>query len=389
MSTVEIGNKFEEQSYSIIETAIRNGDLGISATHARVYKKKRYYSKDREKDIIFDLAVEIWPNNAERYSVVYLIECKSYRTENVPVCDIEEFQSKIKQVSGVNVKGIMISDSSFQRSTYNIAKNNGFMLIEVRNSYEYSIILHKATTKNEKQDSIDDQLFKMIKKSFTTISGLEHLKKNSIDSKAMTALDTYEYETSKKSQRKINLAEYIRHLKSYYQLEIKYGSYMSNKGKKVLGYYDREKNQILINHSIVGTNRFRFVLGHELGHFFLHKSLKINEQVYSDFEDFEFDDKTLFNDENIPDDDRKWIEWQANKFSVFLFLPKNLFIAKLYEIRKKKGIARYERFYLDNQPTNIREYNDTVSELSRFFEMSISSIKYRVEELKLIIKAHR
>lgn len=384
MNTVEIGNKFEEKSYLIIEAAIQNGDLGISANHAKIYKKKGYYSKDREKDIIFDLAVEIWPNNAERYSVLYLIECKSYRSENVPVCDIEEFKAKIEQVSGVNVKGIMISDSSFQSGAYKYAENKGFMLIEVRNSYEYSIILHKATTKNEKKDSIDDQLFKIIKKSFTTISGLEHLKKNRIESSAGIALETY-----KKSQRRIDSQEFIKHLESYYNLEIKFGSYMSHKSKKILGYYDREKNQILINHSIVGTNRFRFVLGHELGHFFLHKSLKINEQVYSDFEDFEFDDKTLFNDENIPDDDRKWIEWQANKFSVFLFLPRNLFISKLFEIRKEKGIARYKRFYLDNQPTNIREYNDTVNELSRFFEMSISSIKYRVEELKLIIKANR
>ena len=52
MNTVITGNNFEEKSYSLIEKAIKKGELGIDESVSKVYRKKRYYSKDREHDII-------------------------------------------------------------------------------------------------------------------------------------------------------------------------------------------------------------------------------------------------------------------------------------------------------------------------------------------------
>jgi len=85
MNTVKIGDSFEKKSYEVISKAVENGELGISESASRVFQKKGYYSRDREKDIIFDLSIEVWPTNAERYTLLYLIECKSSNSKKVPV----------------------------------------------------------------------------------------------------------------------------------------------------------------------------------------------------------------------------------------------------------------------------------------------------------------
>ncbi|MCK0125232.1 hypothetical protein MWU76_12565 [Gelidibacter sp. F2691] len=124
MNTVKIGDKFEDKSYDLIVKAIQNGELGISASTAKVQRKVGYYSKDREKEIIFDLSIEVWPKNADRYTLLYLIECKSSPSgNNVPVDDVEEFSTKINQVAGGGVKGVMITDNKFQSGGLTFAKN--------------------------------------------------------------------------------------------------------------------------------------------------------------------------------------------------------------------------------------------------------------------------
>lgn len=148
MNTKKIGDEFEDESYYLIQNAIENDELGISKSSAIVHRQKGYYSKDREKDIIFDLAIEIWPNNAERYTLLYLIECKSSPSgHNVPVDDVEEFHTKFNQVSEGAVKGVMITDNKFQSGGLTFAKNKRMMLIEVDKDDNHSIILHR--TENE------------------------------------------------------------------------------------------------------------------------------------------------------------------------------------------------------------------------------------------------
>ena len=59
MNTVEKGDLFEEKSHQIILDSINNSLLGIHRDFARVFKKKKYYSPKRGKDIIFDLSVDM------------------------------------------------------------------------------------------------------------------------------------------------------------------------------------------------------------------------------------------------------------------------------------------------------------------------------------------
>jgi hypothetical protein len=58
-NTTKKGDLFEDKCFKIIETALKNGELGIIPSLSKIYKKKKYYSPDREGDIIFDIAIEV------------------------------------------------------------------------------------------------------------------------------------------------------------------------------------------------------------------------------------------------------------------------------------------------------------------------------------------
>ena len=381
MNTVKIGDKFEDKSYDLIERAIKNNELGISKSSAKVFRKKGYYSKDREKDIIFDLSIEIWPKKAKRYTLLYLIECKSSNSKKVPVDDVEEFYTKINQVAGVNVKGVVISDNSFQSGGLTFAKNKGMMLIEVDRDDNHSIILHrteKEETKKEKENT-DDILFKTIKKTlgFGKVKGLKILTSEQIENLAIPVLEKYNNLVSA-----LNINDFIEHLKSEYSLKFDFTKTLQTvNGKSITGYFDLKRKLILIDKSTIETEKFPFVLGHELGHFFLHNNLKLNQEKYNDFEDSKYN---FFTDRHDLTNDRNWIEWQANKFAIGLFLPKTLFLPHLIAYRKSIGISRPEHMYLDDQSINIQDYYKTVNYLSDYFGISKTSVKYRFEDFDLI-----
>lgn len=383
MNTVKVGDKFESKSYDLIENAIKNGELGILENSAKVYKKKGYYSKDREKEIIFDLSIEIWPQGATRYTLLYLIECKSSPSGNyVPVDDVEEFYTKINQVAGGGVKGIMISDNKFQTGGITFAKNKNMMLIEVDKEDNHTIILHRTErTKDKAQKNNDQIVFNFLKKTLglKRIKGLKKLSAIQIDNMALSVLRDY---NDLKSP--IEIHSFVNYLENKYKLTFDFSKNLENlNGKKIKGYFDIENNSILIDESIVSTEQFPFVLGHEVGHFFLHSKLKVNQEQYNDFEDSKYD---FFSEKHLFTNEKNWIEWQANKFAVALFLPKDLFCIYSVTFRKSIGINRNPQFiYLDEQPINQKDYRRTVDFLSNHFSISKTAIRYRMEELNLII----
>ncbi len=72
------------------------------------------------------------------------------------------------------------------------------------------------------------------------------------------------------------------------------------------------------------TNRFRFSLSHEIGHFILHK------KFYQDLKILNFSDINNFM-EMISEEEYSYLETQANKFGNYLLLPRE----ELLKIREK------------------------------------------------------
>ena len=381
MNTVKVGDKFEDKSFHLIEKAIENNELGISKSTAKVFRKKGYFSTKREKQIIFDLSIEVWPRNADRYSFLFLIECKSSNSKRVPVDDVEEFWTKVDQVAGKNVKGVMISDNSFQSGSFNFAKNTGMMLIEVNNEGNHSIILHRTEKEDteSKEKSINDIFFNFLNKTLVpkNVQGLKKLSAIDIENISTQILDKYD-----KLNSAIEIDSFLKFLRNKYKLSFDFTKKLETvKGKQIAGYFDIKNRAILIDALIGRSEKFPFVLGHELGHFFLHSELKINQEIYNKFEDSHYD---IYSDKHILVNDRNWIEWQANKFAIALFLPKVQFIQHLIAYRISIGISRPGHIYLDDQSINQQDYYKTVEYLSNYFGISKTIVKFRIEELELI-----
>lgn len=130
MDTVAKGDNFEDLVFKKVQELLKNHQLGLSPSQAKIFKKKGYLSKNRNSDIIVDIAIEVWPPNANNYSLLWVCECKNY-SGLVPVNDVEEFKAKLDQIAGKNVKGVIASRNALQRGALDYARSNGIGVVRI------------------------------------------------------------------------------------------------------------------------------------------------------------------------------------------------------------------------------------------------------------------
>ena len=184
---------------------------------------------------------------------------------------------------------------------------------------------------------------------------------------------------------KLPLNKILNHFKEKYYLTFEMdGTLDFAVGKQIFGYFDLKNNTIFIDKSLIVSNRLIFLVCHEIGHFVLHRNLKMNQQVYEKFEDSEYD---FISDKNILLTYKHWIEWQANQFASSLILPEETVVRRLTAIQQKLGIGKTGHIYLDNQPVNRLDFDNILTYMSGFFETTKTSIVYRLENLHLITYA--
>lgn len=420
MSTTSVGNAFEEKSYNLITAAINDSKLGIIPNYCRVFRKKGYYSKDRDSNIIFDLTIEVWPEGAESYTLLYIVECKDYSSHKVPIDDLEEFESKVKQVAGLNVKGILITSSTFSKTALKFAKSKGIMLIQVNTENQSKIILYN--TKRDKkilQDypvpAIADEIKKvrefnyffnenpdldMELKNFLTslidgklnsklkddveVLGLERLSQKLIED--LTCKIIMDFDPSIfKNFGSVPLERFGLYLKEKFGVEtILNHSIPLNKGNKLLGSFDSKQKKIYIDQSIVGTDQFAFVYAHEIAHFFLHSYLQMDQLIYDELPDSKYN-STIKRHELL--NEKHWIEWQANQFAASFLMPEECVLFRLIRYQTKEGIRNRGTIYLDNHKVNIYGFQTTTCWLAYIFDVSRTVIEYRLADLNIIIYA--
>lgn len=399
-NTCEIGDDFELKSLEIIKKAIEEGQLGHTGKYAKIYTKsdKGYYSEKRKKEIYFDLTIEIWPPNANRYVLIYIIECKNYENR-VPVSDLEEFHNKIQQVSGVNVKGIFITNSPLQEGAYNYAESIGMMVIQGESSEKYNIILHKSSQKldngilplmnqtinnsliNENflilERSIDKKIIDIFQENDSTKTSynIDKLSKINIENIANNVLNKINPDILIKRQA-LKLTMFRNYITEIEKLSvIEYDDYTNT-----IGWCDINKKEIGINKSIAKTKRELFTLAHEYGHYILHKKLSIGQNEYNQFPDPEYNFRKGKYELTNP---RNWIEWQANYFAISLILPKELFLYRLWKVQDYLKISR-GKIYIDDSIYTINTFNLLVKRLIYYYDISKNTITNRFNEMNLV-----
>ncbi|TGE06095.1 ImmA/IrrE family metallo-endopeptidase [Hymenobacter fodinae] len=392
MNTTAKGDAFEEKAYRLIEQAVQSGQLGILPQSSRVFKKKKYYSRDRETDIIFDLAIEVWLPGAPTYSFLFIIECKSY-SHPVPVNDVEEFYAKIAQVAGVNVKGVFITDSTFQEGAFKYARAKGMMLLET-SSEGYTIRLPKKArpaAPHAEEDPLEIALqvhlflANLFAPATEQVPGLRYWSAAALENRAVALLGNYK-PSLLKEYRPVDLSGFLSHLEATYGVRVETTMLLGHdaQGNDILGEFDVAASVIYITPAIRDTPRFAFVLAHELGHFFLHRELHLSQQLYDSFRDSAYNVALGRHELTNP---KHWIEWQANQFAAALLLPEDALRVHLIAYQIHLGISRNRgTIYCDHQPVNREDYRSTLNYLAQRFGVSRTVIKYRLHALHIIVR---
>lgn len=130
MDTTKKGNSFEDKVFNRLRKMLSRNELGIHPSSCKIYQKKGYYSQLREKNIITDISIEVFAGQNIDPIMVWIIECKDY-TSPIPVDDIEEFDRKVTQITGLNTKAIFVSSNSFQSGSVTFGRNRKIALIRL------------------------------------------------------------------------------------------------------------------------------------------------------------------------------------------------------------------------------------------------------------------
>ena len=404
MNTVEKGDAFEAKARKIIQKLIDDEHFGYRQEYMHVYEKRGYYSNERKENIIFDIVIEVWLPGATKYSLIYFIECKNYK-KRVPVEKIERFRDQVKQVAGLNVKPIFITNSPLQKSAFNIADAAGIMLIQGESTEDYKIILHKSNKKLQEQTLpfmvgthdgsllnsevrtiekiIDRRVLNTLieKESEDFVSyGIDRLSKKEIENIVMTELNLINPSILKEA-RLLSLNS----LKEYLRDELAIKLQRLNTDVHLLGYCDFEKNTIGVSNSVTGSNREFFVLAHEFGHMMLHSKLSIGQNIYDRLEDSKHNFRV---GKHVLNNPRHWIEWQANYFASSLIMPTGVFLSRLFWTQRHLGLSQ-GKVYIDDQKQNILNFLKLRDKLAYILDVSKTTVVYRLNSLDLILNNSR
>lgn len=389
MSTTSKGDKFEDIGIELIHKLIEEEEILINAKYIRPFKKQKYKCNSRESFVQFDYVIEVWPPNADRFSVIYFIECKDHKTR-VGVNQIKKFHNDIEEVSGANAKGILITKSLLQDGAKTYAEANGFMVIQANSVEDYKIIYHKTGVKstsiptiNQQQITdegilgltkiIDKQIYKAFSEFKEGISyNIDKINKDTIENICNSELRNINPRILSDAEN-LNIDVLKNYLKEKYQLKVTY-----HDTSILLGYCDIENNLISLNQEIKDTKRELFILCHEFGHFKLHQNLLIDQFTYNNFQESEYNFKIGKHSLTNP---KHWIEWQANYFAISMILPKTSILAMLWKNQQRLGLNN-GKLFLDDQRENYLNYQNVLFRISEYFNVTRPNILYRLKELK-------
>ncbi len=403
MNTTKKGNILEENALGIVKKSIDEGLFGVPKEFARIFTKKKYPSNVRKSGFIeFDLTVEIWPPKADRYFMIYFIECKNYKNR-VPIEKVKKFYADILEAAGINAKGILISNAPFQKGAFDYATAKGMMIIEGESQKNFKITLYKHNCQTDNhipilketqelvcidegvnaiEKVIDKQILSSLINSKSSVSyGIDLLSKSKIQEIAEKELNNYD-NSHLPNGYGLTFEKVAKYISNEYGIKIET---FDKSDQNYIGTCNIEDKTIGISKVIVDTPRMLFVICHEFGHYILHQKLSIDQQLLDSFSDSTRNLKTRRNNLENP---RHWIEWQANYFAISLLLPRPSLMAMLWKCQLRRNLTK-GKLYVDDQYVNQKSFQDILSNLSDYFHVSKTSVIYRLKEFDLIIDNSR
>lgn len=391
MNTTAKGSEFEDRVYNYLNSLLEKDELNFAPKkYSKIFKHKKY-STDTSRKIEFDITIETYNplSDENNWSSLVVIECKSYN-KKVDIGDFDEFEAKLKNVSGSAVKGILITTKGFPKNLIEKAKKEHIALVVLSEENTRWIVCRDINREPEDMmpillgdskagiqpvvfdNGIFDCIINILQKNGVQISNentidIPFLKNEEIQSIVTNIYQKYSFSSN-------DIAGEL-----FFKMYPEYKINFEEHPKGVLGLLClNDKILSLSNEIINDIHRRNFTIAHEIGHLVLHIPLiknKIDNLT-------EFEESIL-----LPSNDiiLKRMESQANKFASCLLIPQKRFIKEIDTLFKQHNITK-GKLHWDIQTCNINIVNIILGQISQKFNVSKEVVKYRMLENSLLIE---
>jgi Zn-dependent peptidase ImmA (M78 family) len=406
MGSTSKGDKLEEAFYRYLMEQKERGELVFGAYASQnciIYKKKQYFSRVRNSYVEFDVVIEVFRTDGKSPHLYVIFECKNHGG-NVSDIYVNDLSMKMGQIFPDSSKGIMVVTSRLQSGAENVARSRGIGIVKFDENgldvvaerkisflnarfVKRQMLINAVGTKSLKfsafyggryLSSISELLARLVlddREIASQIGDSGHrvpfLTLDKIRSIAEQCLTDVGY-----TNGAVDLEAVCRSL----SIDIFYvdRDVVDVDGVPILGSANFNQRTIYINSHSRAT-RERFTLAHEIGHFVLgHETYLRSETIV--------ERDLLISNEFELSESYERLEYQANNFASELMMPHNLFLQKTAEIRRDLNIKDrgHGYVYVDDQPWNIVSYNDLLSRLANYFEVSKQAIEVKFRKLQLL-----
>ena len=159
----------------------------------------------------------------------------------------------------------------------------------------------------------------------------------------------------------------------------------TNNGKVILGKTQLKPLGLYVDVSLVNDPRFKFVLGHELGHVVLHRFIDIKKTGYEEQEII--DTKVDFiTGKKILQTPRDWLEWQANYFSSAILMPRLSIMKAVIQKQEEMGIKRnLGRIILEAKGYSVADYKKIQEHLTLVYSVNATNVECRLKDIGILI----
>jgi Zn-dependent peptidase ImmA (M78 family) len=423
MNSTAKGDRFEAKIFTLLKREVSNGQFFVRPECCRFFRKKGYYSDRRKENIYFDISIEIYLPGHDAYSLLILVECKDYG-KRVPVDDAEEFLAKVEQVSGANVKGIIVSTNAFSRGAFEYCKSTGIGLLryydkstlkwelerspssithstpdwvdihtglvsDSHRSRHFDLYCHSGSThtyslyaflRNLAHDSTEAQstLVPIEMLSHTQPPLVPHVAPQQVEAMSEAVLKKICY-----SGAAVSLDAICQWQSKETGLIVATGvaPVGSDLTNGTLGRIRFDPLEItILNCAERYRGQRRFTLAHELAHHLLgHSKYMMGEECEE--KDFGRDGPP-----NLGIEDVYRMEWQANHFASCLLLPKESFVSDFFALVREYDLKDhgYGVLFVDEQPCNQHAFYVITDSLRLKYDVSRSAVEIRLKKFGLL-----
>ena len=408
MNTTKKGDDFEEVIYELFLKEIKDNKTIINPNaHIKTFRKKRYYSRYREKDIEFDIAIEVYQDvGLPNMSNLLLIECKDYKGA-VGVDQLGKFLDDIRDISEgeltYKIRPIMAISSNLAEGAFNKAKNRGVGLVKLNSERKLTHILNRKY-RYQDFDSKYDMESIFVKGELPKSSNLSYM----MYAQNQWFFGIEEYikflmgQPFNNSNQKVAFIpkEGLEDLAGSLLMEINYSDGLVNLDEilllDALSHITILKDATDHNHQLLGKidfiqqeiylykqsddnlHRDRFTLTHELSHILLdHGRYLMKDVLLTEDLNGEGENKSEFISK---------LEFQANYLASCILMPKTSFLEHFLEIYTRLGLKPRGKVFLynDKQEYNKIMVNNVLVGLSRYFNVSKKAVEIRLKDLGIL-----